>query len=1643
MELFSNIIKSIGLDNTTYSIIWKLSLVILLIVFIIYLYKKYDKNLVTEGFSTYNTSWRSQRNVDPSTVSHIYGFGQNKNNILGKSFTEFPYLQKTYRKNDNVLFKNVKDIEITNTLIFLKKNDGHLYVAGIGKYIKGDSMDFVKEPVKILDNCKEFKINGNGHVIAIDNDNKAWLKGRQDKELKDTGINNAFRIGLTSGAYFVVTRNQELYAKGNGWNYIFGNNNRGHLKSWTKIEDGVANIFPTNEFSLIFKNSKLYTTGRYTYGASLQNYLKVSQPPVTLKKFTEVDLDKITKFVTDKGSHVGTSIREIYCSGSNTYIMSNKGYVWGVGDNRNFQLGEGPDTTPRKAENKTFVNVRFKNGWGSSTVGPESYFDNSFYKMYCPYSGLFTVVTPYGILFTGLTSNYKMGIDFNTGSGFISKSYNSKPRVDKLDDLKGAKIVSNYNCSMILKKNNELWVSGKNENGIMAGEYGEIIYEPRKLDDWTDNNIGYIFNNGPFVEYFFNNSKNSKYLQHNSVPNNPGFYHYNRLSDRYRQYSGLGKNIVKIGGRPAGNSETTRKGAITIRLDKDGRLFEDNYQNPRWKRPSQYSVSDFDIIVTQWSRVNGSLIALVKNNGKIFIKGGFPLNNDNIVSCRKTSKHFPVTGFPSVWFGKNFNDGSEYCYYSDYKEIPNISDAKKVRLLVGWSLGFEGLLYINKSNQLWGFKTSAWKGKLDNAFNKTDEFVKIRDNIEDCYTNDNFTALLTTDGKVLFVGGIFKNRRDGSAYTKDRLTKLEIPNMAKVKKIFVTHSSIIAFTEDNRLYGFGSNTSGQLGLGDRIAYTHIFKEIPIKNPVNVFVGPNTTYVKTAPVGTLHKITNGKEYIFTSGGKTGRYGPSQEEIDNAYKAPYKTPTRNYWQYNLLYKNVKVKNGIQHWTVPETAYYEIECIGASSPGSIYSSNNYQLGGMVLKGTIVLEKGDKLKILVGQPPNFLINNKGRNFNTTGGAGGTFIIRGDDEIIMIAGGSGGIYNLDLNTRRRNGNIYKIVNKNEDSTPITTSNYSGSGAGFTYDGSKKDDTDKHTIAKSFKNGGVGGESVNAADGGFGGGAGIVSRENGTSTGSAGGGGWIGGTGFKANNSGGHGVSVIGKNVVVSGQDGYNKNFISSDNYQMRLHKMASGKVTIKVIGYPDKYCPDNECGKMVKLREEECKSRGFENCLKEKEDEICKKINNVSCEELKCKLPDRYKKDGYRDCAHKKEEEECRKGDRYRGNYSSCAHRKEEKDCREAEDGQYTSCAHKRQEINCRKRDSINSNGYSGCADRRQKHREYREKQCRSNGFKSCADEIKEKRCRKAEGGRYRNCAHKNEEEKCRLPDEFSKVGYKDCAHRKEEEDCRKADGGPYDNCAHKNREEVCRTAKGGPYDNCAHKNREVACRTSEGGPYDSCAHKEAELKCKQDGFISCYDKEEERLRIIAMAEEEERLRIIALAEEEERLRRVAFAEEEERLRRVAFAEEEERLRLAALAAEEERLRLAALAAEEERLRKAALADEEERLRKAALAAEEEERLRKAALAAEEERLRKAALAAEEERLRKAALAEEEERLRMAVLADEEERLRILNSQTQQQAVQPVFTDPNTQPSSLISNDNEISSDGWVNKPTGIKSYSWDQYYD
>ena len=94
------------------------------------------------------------------------------------------------------------------------------------------------------------------------------------------------------------------------------------------------------------------------------------------------------------------------------------------------------------------------------------------------------------------------------------------------------------------------------------------------------------------------------------------------------------------------------------------------------------------------------------------------------------------------------------------------------------------------------------------------------------------------------------------------------------------------------------------------------------------------------------------FIFSNAGATGRFGPTQAQVDSAYTGT-----------DLAGKITINTQGIQEWTVPFSGMYSIEAWGAGGGDTGTSFETKGGKGTRMKGEFSLTEGDILRILIGQ--------------------------------------------------------------------------------------------------------------------------------------------------------------------------------------------------------------------------------------------------------------------------------------------------------------------------------------------------------------------------------------------------------------------------------------------------------------------------------------------------------------------------------------------------------------------------------------------------------------------------------------------------------------------------------------------------------
>ena len=320
----------------------------------------------------------------------------------------------------------------------------------------------------------------------------------------------------------------------------------------------------------------------------------------------------------------------------------------------------------------------------------------------------------------------------------------------------------------------------------------------------------------------------------------------------------------------------------------------------------------------------------------------------------------------------------------------------------------------------------------------------------------------------------------------------------------------------------------------------------------------TSFLSGSEMVEIVNWDNISDYIFTNCGQTGRTGPSQTQVNNAYSG------------TSLDGDVTINTqGIQEWTVPTTGTYRITVAGAKGgDGSVSNGGN----GAVMIGDFTLTHGDELKILVGQ--------MGQTESDDGsGGGGTFVVESDNTPLIIAGGGGGGSHSQSFSADQHGDTHENGNPGVDGAyggsnggggggyghyptdPQDTNcsgectaesgSYAAGGGGLLGEGGDANSGAEGGYA--FIDGGEGGRDLdgNGADGGFGGGGG---HADGNYGGSGGGGYSGGGAGDSSSDAGGGGGGSF--------NDGFNQENTAGEN-------SGHGYVTMEILSEPSPPVPE------------------------------------------------------------------------------------------------------------------------------------------------------------------------------------------------------------------------------------------------------------------------------------------------------------------------------------------------------------------------------------------------------------------------------------------------------------------------------------------
>ena len=311
-----------------------------------------------------------------------------------------------------------------------------------------------------------------------------------------------------------------------------------------------------------------------------------------------------------------------------------------------------------------------------------------------------------------------------------------------------------------------------------------------------------------------------------------------------------------------------------------------------------------------------------------------------------------------------------------------------------------------------------------------------------------------------------------------------------------------------------------LNLPIALANQQAIKYYTNSTPITGLTSGSTYFVKNVsnPGFGEAPLYSFSAHTFTTGGVTGRVGPTLGQLTTAYTAAA-------WTANTAYFNQGTYQGYQDWTVPTTGTYEFEVKGAPGRASTATAGG---GGAIVKGRVNLTKGEIITIAVGQRGSSAPESgtgSGNN-NWPGASGGTFVVRKTGNVPLFVAGAGGSATIDkvgydavisnvggLGENQTSGNGVNGNGATSGQTGGSGGGFLSAGSGGTYGGN----------GAGFNGGLAGGTGSVGGNGGGNGGFGGGGGGDGSVVGGPGGsGGYSGGNaGSGGNTRGGFGGSFI------------------------------------------------------------------------------------------------------------------------------------------------------------------------------------------------------------------------------------------------------------------------------------------------------------------------------------------------------------------------------------------------------------------------------------------------------------------------------------------------------------------------------------------
>lgn len=274
-----------------------------------------------------------------STGAYFLTESQSLYAIGRSTLFQLPSYSSEYIEEPLLVEGNVIDMQFFNTRAYYLKANGELYESGT--------------PSRIASNVAQLADTAgytSGDIYFINNESKLQSFGGPS-EGHASNVRKAIIVQTVQNTVFYITTDNKLFAYGSNNSGWFGTGNYAWQWSALLISEDVKDIKANSETLWVLKNDgTLLGSGRLTYGLLTEPPTEPSRKPTVIR----------------------TNSKKMLLGHGTSYILSNNNDLYGLGRNRNGQLGKG---LPSLVLQQTLIDEGVSNVWATTLY--TMYLDNN------------------------------------------------------------------------------------------------------------------------------------------------------------------------------------------------------------------------------------------------------------------------------------------------------------------------------------------------------------------------------------------------------------------------------------------------------------------------------------------------------------------------------------------------------------------------------------------------------------------------------------------------------------------------------------------------------------------------------------------------------------------------------------------------------------------------------------------------------------------------------------------------------------------------------------------------------------------------------------------------------------------------------------------------------------------------------------------------------------------------------------------------------------------------------------------------------------------------------------------------------------------------------------------------------------------